>query len=89
MIVISYDRLSSNNELFNTIEIISSSQSKLTSTNNKTESTKNNYAKLDRTFSAFVFIFLTFSVVLLTAEKDYTTDKQKQSEVKELTTTYA
>ena len=36
-----------------------------------------------------VSIFLKFSLVFLAAEEDYKTYKQKQSEVNELTTTYA
>ena len=53
---------------------------------------KNNYAraiKLDLTFFSLVSIFLKFSLVFLAAEEDYKTYKQKQSEVNELTTTYA
>ena len=53
---------------------------------------KNNYAraiKLNLIFLALVSIFLKFSLVFLTAEEDYKTYKQKQSEVDELTTTYA
>ena len=62
-------------KLCSKIEIISSSQSKLTSTKNTTESAKNNYAlviRLDLTFLALVPIFLKFSVVILhvTAEED-------------------
>ena len=53
---------------------------------------KNNYTraiKLDLTFFSFGFLFLKFSLVFLAAEEDYKTYKQKQSEVNELTTTYA
>ena len=53
---------------------------------------KNNYTrgiKLDLTFLALVSIFLKFSLVFLAAEEDYKTYKQKQSEMNELTTTYA
>ena len=53
---------------------------------------KDNYTraiKLDLTFLALVSIFLKFSLVFLAAEEDYKTYKQKQSEVNELTTTYA
>ena len=60
-------------KLCSKIEIISSSQSKLTSTKKMTESAKSNYAqviKLDLTFLALVSIFLEFSVVFLTAEED-------------------
>ena len=60
-------------KLCSKIEIISSSQSKLTSTKKVTESAKSNYAqviKLDLTFLALVSIFLEFSVVFLTAEED-------------------
>ena len=60
-------------KLCSKIEIISSSQSKLTSTKKMTESAKSNYAqviKLDLTFLALVSIFLEFSVVFLTAEEE-------------------
>ena len=40
-------------------------------------------------FLALVSIFLKFSLVFLTAEEDYETYEQEQSEVNELTTTYA
>ena len=53
---------------------------------------KNNYTraiKLDQTFFIFGFLFLKFSLVFVAAEEDYKTYKQKQSEVNELTTTYA
>ena len=46
-----------------------------------TEGAKNNYSlviKLDLTLLALVPIFLRFSVVFVTAEEDYKTDKQKQ-----------
>ena len=60
-------------KLCSKVEIISSSQSKLTSTKNMTEGAKNNYAlviKLDLTFLALVSIFLKFSVVFLAAEEN-------------------
>ena len=44
---------------------------------------KNNYTqaiKLDRTFFSFGFYILKFSLVFLTAEEDYKTYKQKQSD---------
>ena len=53
---------------------------------------KNNYAraiKLDLTFFSFGFLLLKFSLVFLVAEEDYKTYKQKQSEVNEMTATYA
>ena len=53
---------------------------------------KNNYTraiKLDLTFFSFGFLLLKFSIVFLAAKEDYKTYKQKQSEVNEMTTTYA
>ena len=53
---------------------------------------KNNYTraiKLDLTFFSFGVLFLKFSLVFLAAAEDYKTYKQRQSEVNELTTTYA
>ena len=60
-------------KLCSKIEIISSSQSKLTTKKNMTEGAKNNYAlliKLDLTLLALFSIFLKFPVVLLAAEED-------------------